>query len=253
MEDKNNIKDTSNPPDGFIEANLLNEAELASLPSLYISLCRSAREITEPAADRRLRGLIARGAREGVFPRDRFGFSALTRALQSADAFCRRVSPNRNVILAMLLYRMCDGNFLTLEKVEQEWGADVAKMVKGLLKVASLYSRGTTPESENFRRLLMAFADDIRVIIMMIVDRLVLMKLINHHPAERLVRDIAVESNYLYASLAHRLGLYSIKSELEEHVAQIHRPRDIYRHRPPAQRTQDQTRRIHLGLHSPSP
>lgn len=216
MEDKNNIKDTSNPPDGFIEANLLNEAELASLPSLYMSLCRSAREITEPAADRRLRELIARGAREGVFPRDRFGFSALTRALQSADAFCRRVSPNRNVILAMLLYRMCDGNFLTLEKVEQEWGADVAKMVKGLLKVASLYSRGTTPESENFRRLLMAFADDIRVIIMMIVDRLVLMKLINHHPAERLVRDIAVESNYLYASLAHRLGLYSIKSELED-------------------------------------
>ncbi len=216
MEDKNNIKDTANPPDTINEANLLNSAELASLPSLYMALCRSAREITDPQADRKLRELVTRGAAEGVFPRDRFGFSALTRALQSADAFCRRVSPNRNVILAMLLYRMCDGQFLTLEQVEQDWGADVAKMVKGLLKVASLYSRANTPESENFRRLLMAFADDIRVIIMMIVDRLVLMKLINHHPAERLVRDIAVESNYLYASLAHRLGLYAIKSELED-------------------------------------
>ena len=216
MEDKNNLKDKAARPDNVREANLLDKAELASLPAIYMSLCRSAREIMEPEADRRLRALIGRGAVEGVFDRDRFGLSGLLRALQTADAFCRRVSPNRNVILAMLLYRLCDGEFLTLDQVEKEWGADVAKMVRGLLKVASLYSRGNTPESENFRRLLMAFADDIRVIIIMIVDRLVLMKLINHHPAERLVRDIAVESNYLYASLAHRLGLYSIKSELED-------------------------------------
>lgn len=216
MEDKNNLKEKAAPPDNLREANLLTEAERASLPSLYLSLARSTREITEPEADRRLRSLLSRGAAEGRFPRDRFGFSSLIRAMQSADAFCRRVSPNRNVILAMLLYRLCDGEFLSLGQIREEWGPDVAKMVKGLLNVASLYSRGTTPESENFRRLLMAFADDIRVIIMMIVDRLILMKLINHHPAERLVRDIAVESNYLYASLAHRLGLYSIKSELED-------------------------------------
>ncbi len=216
MDDKTNTKEMADPIDSICEANLLNKAELASLPSLYRSLCRSAREISDPDADRRLREVITRGARQGVYPRDRFGLSSLIRALQNADAFCRRVSPNRNVIIAMLLYRLCDDNFMTLQQIEEQWGADIAKMVKGLLKVSSLYARGTTPESENFRRLLMAFADDIRVIIIMIVDRLVLMKLINHHPAERLVRDIAVESNYLYASLAHRLGLYAIKSELED-------------------------------------
>lgn len=217
MDEKNNIKEkTATPPNSIREANLLTEAELASLPSLYMSLCRSAREVTEPTEDKKLRDLISRGAAEGIFQRDRFGFSSLIRALQNADTFCRRVSPNRNVILAILLYNLCDGEFLTLEKIKEQWSDDVAKMVKGLLNVASLYSRGTVPESENFRRLLMAFADDIRVIIIMIVDRLVLMKLINHHPAERLVRDIAVEANYLYASLAHRLGLYSIKSDLED-------------------------------------
>lgn len=217
MDEKNNIKEkTTTPPDSIREANLLTEAELASLPSLYMSLCLSAREVTEPAEDKKLRDLISRGATEGIFQRDRFGFSSLIRALQNADTFCRRVSPNRNVIIAILLYNLCDGEFLTLEKIKEQWSDDVAKMVKGLLNVASLYSRGTVPESENFRRLLMAFADDIRVIIIMIVDRLVLMKLINHHPAERLVRDIAVEANYLYASLAHRLGLYSIKSDLED-------------------------------------
>ena len=89
-------------------------------------------------------------------------------------------------------------------------------MVRGLRKVTELYRRGTPTDSDNFRRLLMTFAEDIRVIIMMIVDRLVLMKMINHHPAERLVNEVAVESNYLYASLAHRLGLYAIKSELED-------------------------------------
>ncbi|MDE6084962.1 MAG: TGS domain-containing protein, partial [Muribaculaceae bacterium] len=70
--------------------------------------------------------------------------------------------------------------------------------------------------SDNFRRLLMTFAEDIRVIIMMIVERLTLMKAINHHPDESFVKDVAYEANYLYAPLAHRLGLYSIKSELED-------------------------------------
>lgn len=62
----------------------------------------------------------------------------------------------------------------------------------------------------------MALADDIRVIIIMIVERLTLMRAINHHPDEKFVTDTAFEANYLYAPLAHRLGLYKIKSELED-------------------------------------
>lgn len=217
MEGNNNISpaDTITPvPER--EANLLTKAERASLPSLYRELRRATRDITDTDQDIRLRRLIADGAVAGGYPRDRFGYSGLIRSLDNAATFCRRVSPNRNVVLAMLLHRLCESGFLTVETVAREFGDDVAKMVRGLLKVSSLYSRGTIPESENFRRLLMAFADDIRVIIIMIVDRLVLMKMINHHPAEKLVRDIAVEANYLYASLAHRLGLYTIKSELED-------------------------------------
>jgi GTP pyrophosphokinase len=216
MEEKTILKEGVIPPDAINQANLLTKEEQAALPRLYLSLCRAAREIAVADEDRKLRELLGRAAREGVFHRDKFGYSGLIRSLSDAAEFCRRVSPDRNVVLAMLLCRMCNGDFLTIEQIEKEWGPDVAKMIRGLLKVASLYSRGSIPESENFRRLLMAFADDIRVIIIMIVDRLVLMKMINHHPAERLVRDIAVESNYLYASLAHRLGLYSIKSDLED-------------------------------------
>ena len=83
-------------------------------------------------------------------------------------------------------------------------------------KVSGLYSRNASVESENFRKLLLTFAEDIRVIIIMIVDRLAIMRAINHHPAGNLVRETAYEVNYLYAPLAHRLGLYAIKSELED-------------------------------------
>ena len=118
--------------------------------------------------------------------------------------------------VAILLYPLCVSGFLAEKTVTDDWGDDIAKMVRGLLKVSTLYKRGVAVDSENFRRLVMAFAEDIRVIIIMIVDRLVLMRLINHHPDEKRVRDLAFEANYLYASLAHRLGLYAIKGELED-------------------------------------
>lgn len=202
------------------EANLLNKKELASLPSLYASLLRSARDLTRETDTReqtaRLRKCLTEGAVDGVYPRDRFGNSSLIRAISTATAFCESVSPDHNVVVAILIHPLVEGGTLTVEQIEQEWGTDIAKMVRGLRKVTELYRRGTPTDSDNFRRLLMTFAEDIRVIIMMIVDRLVLMKMINHHPAERLVNEVAVESNYLYASLAHRLGLYAIKSELED-------------------------------------
>ena len=100
-------------------------------------------------------------------------------------------------------------------------------MVNGLLKVSTLYSRNTSVESDNFRKLLLTFAEDIRVIIIMIVDRLALMRAINHHPNEKSVRDVAYEANYLYAPLAHRLGLYAIKSELED-MSLKYSNRDMY-------------------------
>ncbi len=91
----------------------------------------------------------------------------------------------------------CDNdNYDTLAK---RWGDDIAKIVRGLDKVRTLYSRSPSVESENFRKLLLTFAEDVRVIIIMIVDRLRLMRAINHHPAEKLVHDTANEVNYLYA------------------------------------------------------
>lgn len=202
-------------PEG-LQQNLLKGEEAADIRRLYSDLLRNTREVADHDDSKRLRRMLRDGAENGHFRRDKFGNSMFVRSMATSLALCNRVSPDRNMVIAVLLYPLCQSEFLTQDRVEAEWGEDIAKMVRGLLKVSSLYTRGAAVESENFRRLLMAFAEDIRVIIIMIVDRLVLMKIINHHPNEKLVHDVAYEANYLYASLAHRLGLYAIKSELED-------------------------------------
>ena len=131
------------------------------------------------------------------------------------------------MVVAMMIYHLYRNEFINRDTIVNEWGDDVAKMVDGLNKVSTLYSRHNLVGSENFRNLLLTFAEDIRVIILMILDRLALMRAINHHPDQRQVCDVAYEVSYLYAPLAHRLGLYSIKSELED-MSLKYTNRDVY-------------------------
>lgn len=159
--------------------------------------------------------------------RDRFGFHPAVTSLDTAIALCRSVDVDRNMILAVMLAPLVRENRSAADEVRRIWGDDVAAMVDSLANVAVLYSKSASVESDNFRKLLLTFAKDIRVIIIMIVDRLALMRAINHHPAERQVREVAYEANYLYAPLAHRLGLYAIKSELED-LSLKYSNRDVY-------------------------
>ncbi|MBD5209781.1 MAG: bifunctional (p)ppGpp synthetase/guanosine-3',5'-bis(diphosphate) 3'-pyrophosphohydrolase [Bacteroidales bacterium] len=165
---------------------------------------------------RHLARLLRTASREGHLQHDRFGLSPVIHNLYTAHALCSRVSPDPKMVAAIMLRNLVNCEYLTLDDVKAEWGEDVAKLLGGLRNITGLYAKQVAVESDNFRRLLMTFAEDIRVIIIMIIDRLELMKLINHHPNERLVREVAYEANFLYAPLAHRLGLYAIKGEIED-------------------------------------
>ncbi|MDE7473227.1 MAG: RelA/SpoT family protein [Muribaculaceae bacterium] len=180
-----------------------------------VALCA---DIEEPIDLKELKAVISQAVSDDRCLRDKHGINPVVHDISTAVTFCERVSPDRNIVIALLAYRMCSIGAMTEADTERRWGSDVAKLVHGLPKVATLYGKNASAAvvSDNFRRLLMTFAEDIRVIIMMIVERLTLLKSINHHPDESFVRDIAYEANYLYAPLAHRLGLYSIKSELED-------------------------------------
>ncbi len=165
---------------------------------------------------RRLRSSIIDGIGRGCYVRDRFGFHPVVHGLETAILLSTALSVDRNMIIAILLYSQYKSDTFNEAEVAAKWGTDICKLMRGLLKVSSLYSRRAAVHSENFRNLLLAFAEDIRVIIIMIVERLVLMRAVNHHPDDKAVQDLAFEAGYLYAPLSHRLGLYSIKSELED-------------------------------------
>lgn len=145
-----------------------------------------------------------------------FGLSPVDLAVDTSLVLCEKVSPDRTMVLATMVEHLAAANLIDKENVKRTFDEDTALTVERLIKATSLYERHVTVESENFRRLLLAFAEDIRVIIIMIARRLALMKAINHHPDQDRVRHVAYEAGYLYAPLAHRLGLYAIKSELED-------------------------------------
>ena len=105
---------------------------------------------------------------------------------------------------------------LAPKDVEREFGVDVAGIIKGLNRILELYEKNPSVESENFRSLLLSFAEDMRVVLIMIANRVNIMRKIKDTENEEARRKVSEEAAYLYAPLAHKLGLYRLKSELED-------------------------------------
>ncbi|WP_290452702.1 bifunctional (p)ppGpp synthetase/guanosine-3',5'-bis(diphosphate) 3'-pyrophosphohydrolase [uncultured Muribaculum sp.] len=199
-----------------MEKEYLQTDEKKRMLTDTLALLRLTQSVIQPDDFARVRNTIQQGIDNNHYQRDRFGINPAIHNLATARLLCEKISPDRNMILAILLYSLCKSEYIDENELVVTWGEDIAKLIHGLLKVSTLYSKQAAMESDNFRKLLLTFAEDIRVIIIMIVDRLALMRHINHHPNEKMVHDVAYEANYLYAPLAHRLGLYAIKSELED-------------------------------------
>lgn len=179
-------------------------------------LARLLRNVLEPGDLKRLKNTVRDALSRGRFKADAFGFHPLTNDINTALVLSQSVSPDRTMAVAVLLNHLVSNGMITDEEIRAQWGEDIAQTITRLMRVGRLYEEHATVESENFKRLLLAFAEDIRVIIIMIASRLALMRAINHHPDEDRVKQTALETGYLYAPLAHRLGLYAIKSELED-------------------------------------
>ncbi len=165
---------------------------------------------------RRVWDTLSVAAAGGHLDRDMGGFNPIVRQASTALLLCQNVVADRNLTIATMIYPVCHTRFMTMKQVNEQWGDDVTQLVHGLMEVSRLYGRQAAVVDQNFQKLLLSFAHDIRVIIIMIADRLVMMRNINHHPDEEMVHDISLESRYLYAPLAHRLGLYQLKTELED-------------------------------------
>ena len=122
----------------------------------------------------------------------------------------------RECVLAIMLYNSIISGNLSIERTEQLFGKSVAQIIHGLVRIHELYTKTPVIESENFRNLLLSFAEDMRVILIMITDRVNLMRQIRDTDNTEAKLRVAEEASYLYAPLAHKLGLYKLKSELED-------------------------------------
>ncbi len=174
-----------------------------------------------------IRSIITEGIKENHYRRDKYGLNPTVRNINTALLLCDNVGVDRSMIIAILLYNLCKSEFIPAEKVCALFGEDTYKLIHGLLKISNLYRHEASVQDENFRNLLLTFAEDIRVIIIMIIDRLGVMRMINHHSNEKFVHDISWEALSLYVPFAHRLGLYAVKSELED-LWLKYTNRDIY-------------------------
>ena len=165
--------------------------------------------------------------REGSAAHDSHGLCIAVTTMQTACVFAEMVDPDHNILLAITMYPLYENSTMSAEDIRKEWGEDVAGLIEGMANVSRFSNRNSAHNQENFRGLMLGLAHDIRVIIIMIVRNLVLMRNINHHPDEDWVKNVAFEANCLYAQLAHRLGLYKIKGELED-LSLKYTNRDIY-------------------------
>ena len=201
--------------------------EKENVLSVYRQLLRNSRPVLRVEDFNRMRRLISEAVETGHYQRNKQGINPVVRNLNTALILCDRVGLERSMLISVLLFNLVVSEFLTIETVKKEFGDDIAQLIRGLIKSNSLYAKQAAVESENFRKLLLSFAEDIRVIIIMIADRLCVMKMINPHPNAKYRYAIACAASYLYAPLAHRLGLYSIKSELED-LSLKYTNREIY-------------------------
>ncbi len=190
--------------------------EHKQLIQLYKRLLLLSKDTLQKDDCRKLKNHLIKAMSEGTIPRNVFQMNPIIKDMQTAVIVAEEIGMRRASILGIMLHESVKYNLCSLESVKEEYGEDVAGIIRGLVKINELYSKSPTIESENFRNLLLSFAEDMRVILIIIADRVNLMRQIKDSPNEEARLEVANEAAYLYAPLAHKLGLYKLKSELED-------------------------------------
>ena len=156
---------------------------------------------------------FARQAHKGV--RRLSGEPYIMHPIAVAQIVCSEIGLGSTSICSALLHDVVEDTDYTVEDIENMFGSKIAQIVDGLTKISGgIFGEQASAQAENFKKLLLTMSEDIRVILIKIADRLHNMRTLESQPANKQYK-IAGETLYIYAPLAHRLGLYKIKSELE--------------------------------------
>ena len=132
-----------------------------------------------------------------------------------AHIVAKEIGLGATSIAAALIHDVVEDSSYTLEDIDRLFGEKVARIIDGLTKISGVFDQNVSLQAENFRKMILTLSDDVRVILIKLADRLHNMRTMDAMPAYK-QRKIASETLFLYAPLAHRLGLYAIKTELED-------------------------------------
>ncbi|MBI9061654.1 MAG: bifunctional (p)ppGpp synthetase/guanosine-3',5'-bis(diphosphate) 3'-pyrophosphohydrolase [Marinilabiliaceae bacterium] len=190
-----------------------------------LKACGSIMQADDAALIRKALNVAA--LEERIYTRRPSGELSVLHSLEVAYIVVNEIGLGRTAVICALLYDAVQEKAISPNEIEALFGHQVAGIINGLVKVAELYSKNTSIQNENFRKLLLTFAQDIRVVLVIIADRLRTMRTLELYQEEDQLR-ISSEVGYLYAPMAHRLGLYVIKSEMEDLVMKFSN-RDMYK------------------------
>lgn len=192
-----------------------SDEERFRLLKLYRRLLRLVLDKTTQEHVKNVRGILARAVETGMYQRTIPEINPIVRNMNTALVVAEEMGLRRSSVICALLYDVVISKQYSVEEAERTFGSSVGGILRGLTKATELYDRNTAIETENFRNLLLSFAQDGRVILIMIADRLNTMRVLKYYTEEERLK-IAGGASYLFAPLAHRMGLYGIKTELED-------------------------------------
>lgn len=192
-----------------------NDAEKREIIAKYRQLMRIARPRITKEEQKSIRKAFDLAVEMHKNMRRKSGEPYIHHPIDVAKIVAGEVNLGAKSIICALLHDTVEDTELTLEDIEERFGSQIAGIIDGLTKISNLTSSSQSVQAENFRKIIFTLGDDIRVIIIKLADRLHNMRTLNSMPARK-QHKIASETLYLYAPLAHRLGLYTIKSELED-------------------------------------
>lgn len=198
------------------ENNFFTAHEKSLLMALYRELYNLSGATLKEGDCRKLKQLLMEAVSRRNVSRDPFGLNPIILDMQTAIIVAREIGLLRASVLSIMLHRCVKSGFVSCEQVKEDYGEDVSGIIHGLVRISELYEKNPTIESENFRDLLLSFAEDMRVVLIMIADRVNLMRQIGGTTNLEARNEVSNEAAYLYAPLAHKLGLYKLKSELED-------------------------------------
>jgi GTP pyrophosphokinase len=195
--------------------NVDQEEEKQEILKRYRQLLRVSKWSREKGDIREIRKAFELAVDAHSSMRRKSGEPYIYHPLAVAKIAAEEIGLGTTSIVCALLHDVVEDTDYTLEDIREEFGEKVADIINGLTKMSGIFDQGSSPQAENFRKMLLTLATDVRVILIKLCDRLHNMRTLEHMSPKGQLK-ISSETSYLYAPLAHRLGLYAIKTELED-------------------------------------